>query len=152
MAPAFALVPYEVGIGSQRGSISGRRSRMGRNGVEEGAPTQRRSVSDSRNDVRPCVQIWDGRLNMFRYTIPRAAGTSIPDLGRSASHTMDGSPSTSFFRPIVRLESPRAAERVSRSFGDKTKILWVGVYILIKIWGQIINGPLKGGGKPTCKQ
>ena len=145
MAPAVALVPYEVGIGSQRGSISGRRSRMGRNGVEEGAPTQRRSVSDSRNDARPCVQIRAGRLNMFRYTIPRAAGTSSPDLGRSASHTMDGSPSTSFFRPIVRLESPRAVERVSRSFGDKTKILWVGVYILIKIWGKIITGTLKGG-------
>ena len=45
MAPAFALIPYQVGVGSHGRSISGRRSIMGRNGADEGASTRRRSVS-----------------------------------------------------------------------------------------------------------
>ena len=83
---------------------------MARNGVDEGAPTRRRSVSDSRFDVPPCFQIWDGRLFMLPHTIRRAAGMSIPDLGQPASTETGGSPSTGFLGPIVWLESPLAVE------------------------------------------
>ena len=57
MAPAIALVPCEVGLGSQGRSIPVRRSITGRNGVDEGAPT-RRQLNPRLAVVDPVAAFW----------------------------------------------------------------------------------------------
>ncbi|EJK59795.1 hypothetical protein THAOC_19942 [Thalassiosira oceanica] len=57
VAPAFALVPYEVGLGSQGRSIPVRRPITGRNVVDEGAPT-RRQLNPRLAVVDPVAVFW----------------------------------------------------------------------------------------------
>ena len=78
---------------------------------------------------------------MMPYTIGRAAGTSNPDLGQSASPKMDDSPYYDAKIP----SSAGSSSRVVAESPEATTLLWVGGEHYNLFFGVTLNGPIEGG-------